>query len=124
MTGRAIQGNIPFKTDRIGPTEGDDTEVESRERNISLYCPTRGIAILVPIMIFIMFSATFLILHLGTHIRVNRLTTLILNNARVMPCYACQITLVGNTVLHIPPFCDKIFFYCMTACHNSILLVS
>ena len=24
-----------------------------------------------------------------------------------MPCYACQITLVGNTVLHIPPFCDK-----------------
>ena len=68
MTGRAIQGNIPFKTDRIGPTEGrDDTEVESRERNISLYCPTRGIAILVPIMIFIMFSATFLILHLGTH---------------------------------------------------------
>ena len=43
MTGRAIQGNIPFKTDRIGPTEGrDDTEVESRQRNIS---PTRGIAI-------------------------------------------------------------------------------
>ena len=30
MTGRAIQGNILFKTDRIGPTEGrDDTEVES-----------------------------------------------------------------------------------------------
>ena len=47
MTGTAIQGNIPFKTNHIGPTEGrDDTEVESRERNISLYCPTRGIAIL------------------------------------------------------------------------------
>ena len=24
MTGRAIQGNIPFKIDRIGPTEGRD----------------------------------------------------------------------------------------------------
>ena len=47
MTGRAIQGNILFKTDRIGPSEGrDDTEVKSRERNIYLYCPTRGIAIL------------------------------------------------------------------------------
>ena len=30
MTGRAIQGNIPFKIDRISPTEGrDDTEVEN-----------------------------------------------------------------------------------------------
>ena len=30
MTGRAIQGNIRFKIDRIGPTEGkDDTEVEN-----------------------------------------------------------------------------------------------
>ena len=30
MTGRAIQGNIPFKVDRIGPTKGkDDTEVEN-----------------------------------------------------------------------------------------------
>ena len=30
MTGRAIQGNIPFEIDRISPTEGrDDTEVEN-----------------------------------------------------------------------------------------------
>ena len=30
MTGRAIQGNIPFKIDRIGPTKcRDDTEVEN-----------------------------------------------------------------------------------------------
>ena len=31
LTGRAIQGNILFEIDRIGPTEGrDDTEVENR----------------------------------------------------------------------------------------------
>ena len=30
MTGRAIQRNIPFEIDRIGPTKGrDDTEVEN-----------------------------------------------------------------------------------------------
>ena len=30
MTGRVVQGNIPFKIDRIGPTEGrDDTKVEN-----------------------------------------------------------------------------------------------
>ena len=52
MTGRAIQGDIPFEIDCIGPTEGrDDTEVENGifpriERNISPYCPTRGIAII------------------------------------------------------------------------------
>ena len=34
----------------------------------------------------------------------------ILNDARVMPCYACQIRLAGNIILHIPPFCDKKFF--------------
>ena len=31
MTGRAIQGNIPFKIDRIGPTKGrQDTEIKNR----------------------------------------------------------------------------------------------
>ena len=31
MTGKAIQENIPFEIDRIGPTEGrDDTEIENR----------------------------------------------------------------------------------------------
>ena len=30
MTGRAVQGNIPFEIDLIGPTEGrDDTEIEN-----------------------------------------------------------------------------------------------
>ena len=30
MTGRAVQGNIPFEIDRISPTEGrDDTEIEN-----------------------------------------------------------------------------------------------
>ena len=28
-----------------------------------------------------------------------------------MPCYACQITLVGNIVLHFPPLCVKFFFF-------------
>ena len=44
-TGRAIQGKILFKIDRIGPTEGRD-DTRGREQNISPYCPTRGIAII------------------------------------------------------------------------------
>ena len=45
MTVRAILGNIPFKIDHIGPTEGrDNTEVENGI--FPRYCPTRGIAII------------------------------------------------------------------------------
>ena len=45
MTGRAIQGNIPFEVDHIGLTKGEG-RYRGRERNTYPYCPARGITII------------------------------------------------------------------------------